>query len=248
MIAHICMYDREEIQEANDVFWSRIRKNLGYGPNTIARNIEHWDAWLSADLLLGHTCGFPFRAKLHNKVKLVGTPDYGLPGCPPGYYYSVLIARKNDGRQGLRAFDCARFAYNDPLSQSGWAAPVKHLGDLGIQLGIKIMSGGHRNSALYVLEGKADFAAIDAVTWEMIKRYDRWASDLRVIGITAPTPALPLITAPQNDADEIFDAVYDAIHDMPPSIRNQLMIKRLIKLPEGCYLAQTNPDLPQLSA
>ena len=69
----------------------------------------------------------------------------------------------------------APFAYNEAMSQSGWAAPYAHATSLGIRLVPAIKSGGHRLSALAVLSGKADFAALDAVTWRMLRRWSlRW--------------------------------------------------------------------------
>ena len=61
-------------------------------------------------------------------------------------------------------------------------------------------SGGHQASALAVAEGRADFAALDALTWIMLQRYDSFAADLVEVDRTDPTPALPYITAMGRDA------------------------------------------------
>ena len=94
MIAHLGMYDRPETAAANDRFWSSIRDQLGFGPDTLTREIGFMEAWESPDLLLSQTCGMPYRLRLRPKVTLVGTPDFALPDCPPGYYNSVFIAKK----------------------------------------------------------------------------------------------------------------------------------------------------------
>lgn len=128
MIASLGMYELSGMAGANDRLWALIRDGLRArgiaAPDGLTRGeVAYWDAWQSPDLVLSQTCGFPYRARLHDKVTLIGTPDYGLPGCPPGHYCSVFVARKDDPRVTLDQFDGTALAYNEPLSQSGWAAP-----------------------------------------------------------------------------------------------------------------------------
>jgi hypothetical protein len=81
MIAALPMYDRPEMRAANDRFWQAIRDRLGDGPPHLTRDRDPWDIWQAPDLLLAQTCGFPYRARLHGRIYLVGTPDYGVEGC-----------------------------------------------------------------------------------------------------------------------------------------------------------------------
>ncbi|NNK78215.1 MAG: PhnD/SsuA/transferrin family substrate-binding protein, partial [Litoreibacter sp.] len=194
MIASLPMYDRPETRASNDRFWQLIRNQLEPGlasPEELSRTADHWQDWENPELLLSQTCGYPYRTRLHGKTRLVATPVYDLPDCPPGHYYSVLIARKSDPRGGFEDFARARLAYNDALSQSGWAAPQSHAEDTGFRFTDVTQTGAHRTSAQAVASGIADIAAIDAVSWAMIRRWDSFAADLREIGVTAPTPALP---------------------------------------------------------
>ena len=64
-----------------------------------------WSQWTSPDLVFSQTCGFPYRARLHGSVTLIGTPDFGVEDCPPGYYRSVLVARADDPRDTVAEFD-----------------------------------------------------------------------------------------------------------------------------------------------
>ena len=244
MIALLGMYDRPETAGANDRFWSAIRARLGYGPETLTRGCDFWEAWQSPDLLLSQTCGLPFRARLHDKVTLVATPDYGLPGCPPGYYNSVFIAHCDDTGATLETLCSGTLAYNEPLSQSGWAAPYAHLTALGLTPAAFVQSGGHRASAEAVANGKARFAALDALTWEMIRRYDPFAVDLVEIARTAPTPALPYITASSGDPIALADAIEGAITDLTPEDRATLALRGLCRLSAAAYLAVPIPPSP----
>ena len=108
MRASLPMYDLPALRAAHGRFWSLLRGRLvdagidapvaltpdGIGPAF----------WTAPDLVFSQTCGMPYRTQLLGKVQLVGTPDYGLPGCPPGYYASHLIKRQEDSRQTLADF------------------------------------------------------------------------------------------------------------------------------------------------
>jgi len=164
VIASLGMYDRAETAGANDRLWAGIRDGLRArgiaAPEALTRG-EHayWDAWQSPDLVFSQTCGYPFRARLHGSVTLIGTPDYGLPDCPAGHYYSVFVARAEDPRD-LAALATTRFAFNEDLSQSGWGAPQNHAVAHGLPpFRPAVRSGGPRLSALARAEGRADFPA-----------------------------------------------------------------------------------------
>jgi len=185
----------------------------------------------------------PYRNILHGKVQLVGTPNYDLPNCLPGHYFSVIVVRKNDPRLLLKDYDQAVLAYNMEASQSGYAAPLNHAAAQGIHFPNRVESHGHLKSAEMVVSGKADIAAIDAVTWMLIERHEAFASKLRVLERTTPTtPALPLITSLALDADQIFDAVKQAIQDLPQDMRDDMLLKGIVKIPASEYLKIPNPE------
>ncbi|MBS9718395.1 phosphate/phosphite/phosphonate ABC transporter substrate-binding protein [Pseudohalocynthiibacter aestuariivivens] len=244
MIAHFGMYDRAETAEANNRLWSAIRTQLGYGPDTLTCDGDFFEIWQNPDLLLSQTCGYPYRARLHGHVTLVGTPDYGLADCPAGYYNSVFVARADDPRSELKDFNGACLAYNDALSQSGWAAPRVYCDANGISLGSLFQSGAHAASARAVHEGQADFAALDAITWSMIERWDPFAKDLRVLAHTPCTPGLPLISAKGADKAKLFNAIASAIEDITQQDRDTLSIYGFVDIPAELYLAIENPPSP----
>ncbi|MBL9064571.1 PhnD/SsuA/transferrin family substrate-binding protein [Tabrizicola sp.] len=250
MIASLGMYDFGPAQAANDRLWALVRDGLRTrgiaAPETLTRG-EHayWDAWQSPHLILSQTCGYPFRARLHDRVTYVGTPDYGVDGCPPGYYRSVFVARADDPRETLADFDGARFAYNEALSQSGWAAPQTHAAKLGIRLPPTLQSGGHRLSALAVAEGRADIAALDAVTHAMLREVEPQVAALRVLALTDPTPGLPYISAASQDPEPVFDALAEAIAALSAPDRTKLRLKGLVRIPRETYLAVPNPPSPE---
>ncbi len=249
MIASLGMYDLAPLHEANDRLWAEVRDRLRArgvaAPEALTRGEDaYWTAWQSPDLVLSQTCGYPYRKRLHGRVTLVGTPDYGMDGCAPGHYRSVFVARAGDDRATLAAFSHSRFAYNEDLSQSGWAAPQNHAAAHGLHLAPFLRTGGHRLSALAVAEGQADLAAIDAVTWALLQRHDRVTDRLRVVGQTDPTPGLPLISRLGMDADLLFEATAAAIAALSPADRDLLHLRGIVRIPAADYLKVTNPPAP----
>ncbi len=245
MIASLPMYDFPHTAAANDAFWDLIRANLGYGPQKLTRGGDLWQQWRAPDLALSQTCGFPYRARLSEEVGLVGTPDYGLDDCPPGHYFSVILAR--NGRHSGFPASGYRLAYNDALSQSGWAAAHAYAEERGTALGRATATGSHRSSALAVAEDRADVAFVDAVTWRHIGSEPAF-DGIAVIGRTPPTPGLPLITAKTNDADEVAMAVSGALEQAGPALLGQLGIRELVRIPREAYLAVPTPPPPPASA
>ncbi|MFN3972252.1 MAG: phosphate/phosphite/phosphonate ABC transporter substrate-binding protein [Gemmobacter sp.] len=247
MIAALPMYDTAPLQGPNDRLWEGIRDGLRargvVAPEGLTRGGDDlWRIWQAPDLVLAQACGFPYRARLHGRVTLVGTPDYGVPGCAPGFYRSVIVARA--ARQGLAAWDGAVLAYNEAMSQSGWAAPVNLAAQMGVALVAGPQTGAHRASVLAVAEGRADIAAIDAVTWEILAGIEPATAALHVVDRTPPTPGLPLIAAAGADAGAIFDAVAAAITGLAPADRAALRLRGVVRIPAVAYLAVPDPAPP----
>ncbi len=243
MIASLGMYDWPELRAEHDRFWALIRDGLRArgmaAPEALDRQADLWDIWQDPDLVLGQTCGLPYRSRLHGRVGLVGTPDYALPDAPAGHYYSMLVVRAD--RDGvLEDFAGTRLAINGYDSQSGWAAPQNHARDHGIRFGDIVVTGAHRDSVRAVAEDRADIAAIDAVTWRLVQAFKpQVAQSLRVLGHTAPTPGLPLITT--GDPEPLREAVAQAIADLDSADRAALGIVGLAAVPKADYLAVPTP-------
>ena len=243
MTASLPMYDTPATRQANDRLWAAICKHLDHPHFPLDRTTDPHDTWNDPDLVLSQTCGLPYRTVLHGNVGLVGTPDYGIAGCPPGYYRSCVIARADDPRSELTDFATATLARNDIRSQSGWAAIWQLFTTLGGFDGTIIETGAHAASAAAVAQSRADIAAIDAVTWALLCRdCPDDVADLRVLLHTEPTPGLPLITSVQNGTDHLYSAVSDAIAALSSEDRECLMLHGLVAIAASAYLAVPTPD------
>lgn len=251
MIASLMMYARPELQTAHASLWDCLRSSLDRrgiaSPPTLAQNAPEMDVWQDPTLVFSQTCGMPYRTRLHDTVQLVCTPDYGLEGCKGGYYNSAIVVRADDARLSLPDYESAILAYNSGDSQSGFAAIYHHTRAEGFWFNDRVQSGGHLNSARMVAEGKADIAALDAQTWRLIRRYEPMAEHLRVLEFTEPTPALPYITGPQHNPDVVFDAVTEALFNLPSEDAAALDLRGVVRIPHADYAAVPTPPAAALT-
>lgn len=218
MIAALPMYDWPEERGNVDRNWTRIRSALVdiglYAPENLTRDQPLDAIWLSPDLLLAQTCTYPLETILAGRVNIIGTPVCDAPGCDTqGNYRSVIIA--------CRKAPCAQVAFaprddahlpelaglsraaNGADSMSGYVALNRDLEAKGYtRHDVDCWTGSHRASVIAVAKGKADFAAVDCVSWQLALRHERAAQDVKVIGWTAPRPGLPLITSAAMSASQ----------------------------------------------
>ncbi len=239
------MYDRAETRAANDRLWKALQAALRLTKTSaLLRDEDPWAHWTSDSLVFSQTCGYPYRAKLHDKVQLIATPDYDL-GCAPGHYFSVFVVRKDDPRSDLVDFEDAVFGYNDAMSQSGWAAPQTTAKSHGFQFKRVSETGSHIGSAKAVADGTVDIAALDALSWDMMREWDGFAANLRVLAKTAETPTLPFITSLTQDAEVLRAALEAAVSQMSVKDRAILRLTGIVQIPSSAYLAVPTPDCPK---
>lgn len=239
------MYDWPELQAFNDVFYESLKESLmGHGfdvPEKLNRAGDLQTEWLSDALLLSQTCGLPLVTDLEGKVALVGTPAYNIPS-KAGQYHSVFVVRKDAPFNTLEDLKGKRFVVSGYGSQSGFAAPMHALMSRDVvpdDLGNMPTSGGHRQSVKAVASGTADFAGIDAISWEMAKRYEKASEKLRVIEKTEPTFGLPCITSLQyaDRQADLFNAVTKAIDFLDSKTKKSLLLTGFVKTTLSDYQA-----------
>ncbi|WP_118132819.1 phosphate/phosphite/phosphonate ABC transporter substrate-binding protein [Oceanicella sp. SM1341] len=206
MIAALPMYDWPEIRPATDAFWQRLRERLARegitGPQALTRELTAAETWAHPELLLGQTCGWPLTHGLAGASVPVARPIHDVPGCGVGVYRSAVIVRTGEDRP----LDTLRVAVNGPDSLSGYHALRRWLARRSVEMAPHLVTGGHRASVAAVRDGKADLAAIDAVSWELARRHEG-VRGLERLGWTEEAPALPFITAPGGPAAALARAL-----------------------------------------
>jgi ABC-type phosphate/phosphonate transport system substrate-binding protein len=265
-VAFLPMYAVRGTDEHANTLWSCLRDSIRSSGIEAPERVAHFEprlqGWLHPELILGQTCGLPYIMKLCDRVELVGTPDYGVEGCPPGFYHSTLVASSADKRESLSEFLGGTLAINGTDSQSGYGAIMfasAPLAQRGRFFRRAIRTGSHDASMQLVARGLADIAAIDSVTWRMSRQFDPGISGLKPIGTTEPTPGLPFIAATGKSPAKLFDAVRTGIAALPEETRQAFGLKDVLPFQRLDYeviltnLAQAEavhslPDMEEVSA
>lgn len=221
-LAELLMYVApESIRQANEAWLTRILERL----NVLRQSVEGLSLpalWLSPDLLLTQTCGYPLMTVLRGQVRVVGRPRYELPDSTGGNHCSLLLCRADDPRRSLPAFHDSRGVINDEGSNSGMnllrhrLAPLQRDGQFFASVGI---SGGHRESLRWLREDLADLAAIDSVTFAYLARHaEHEVAGLRVIARSAFSPTLPYITvasASDEQIEQLRQVMNQTLQELP---------------------------------
>ena len=234
-VAALPMDDWPEVRAETDALWSAIGDGLRAAgvdaPAALTRPDDPWSIWRAPDLALAQTCGLPYAARLAGDVSLLGAPTYRIEDCPPGSYRSEIIVRADDPAERVEDLAGRRFAFNARESQSGWACFAASYGAPRAHFAEIVPTGAHRASVRAVAAGEADAAAIDAVSWRLALRHEPAAARLRVLTRTAPTPGLPFITAPRDDAalPMMRLVIETAILALPPTVSDALLLAGFAK-------------------
>jgi ABC-type phosphate/phosphonate transport system substrate-binding protein len=243
VVAFLPMYAVRGAQAHADTLWNCLRdaiRNNGIdAPDHVAHFAPRLEGWLHPELILGQTCGLPYITKLSDSVELVGTPDYGVEGCSPGFYHSTLVVSSGDPRKHLPEFSGCTLALNGIDSQSGYGAIMLASAPYAKQgrfFGRAIHTRSHDASMRLVAKGLADIAAIDSVTWRISRRFDPDTSGgLRAIGTTEPTPGLPFIAARGRPTAKLSEAVRTGIAALPQPTREAFGLKDVLPLRKEDY-------------
>ena len=202
--ASLPMYDWPEVRPQTDAFWAALCNELTArgidAPAELDRATPRYDLWRATDLVLSQTCGWPLVSALSGHVDVAAIPTYAAEGCGNGTYSSALIAREPGDPLTLAR---SRVAVNSFDSLSGYWTLANTLAKGGMKAGqvsAWVETGSHRNSVIAVSQGRADVAAIDAVSWQLALDHEPEAKTLTVIGWTDELPALPFVTAKGNGA------------------------------------------------
>jgi ABC-type phosphate/phosphonate transport system substrate-binding protein len=223
-VATLPMYDFPEVAAANDALWQGIangmRARAVAAPDRLTRGRDLGALWRDPNHVFGQTCGYPYVTSLSEAVVLIATPEYSFPGCDGPMHRSFLVARENDPRRALDSFRGGVAAINSLDSNSGMnlfrasIAPVaagrKFFGDV-------VTTGSHRASLAAIADGFADLAAIDCVSFGLIKRFDpHLVARIAVVAESVASPGLPFIASaklPETAIASIREALFAALSD-----------------------------------
>jgi ABC-type phosphate/phosphonate transport system substrate-binding protein len=211
-IAGLTMYDLPPLEAATDAWWSGLARAFRHEgledlPGRLTRGLTEHDLWSRPDLIFGQTCGYPLMKSFRDRLKVVATPVYAAPGCEGAHYRSWVVVRDASAITQVAELRGTRLAYNSTDSQSGYNALRALLAPLAINghfVSAAIETGGHRRSIAAIREDRADFAAIDCVSYALVMRHQpELPYGTRIIAATPQAPSLPYITAKETTEDDL---------------------------------------------
>lgn len=244
-LAALPMYDFPHLRDAHQALWATIAAGLARrgiaAPTELSWGLPLEDTWRSHDLLLGQTCGYPLVTRLQPDVRIVATPVYDAEGCEGAEHRSAIVVRADGPWRALADLRGARCAINSHDSNSGMnllRAEIAEIAGGAPFFSSVLVTGAHRLSLAAVADSRADVAAIDCVTLQLLRDAGEVGGDIRVLGWTRPSPSLPLITHASADGQvqALREALREAIAD--PALILELRALRIADfavLPEGAY-------------
>lgn len=247
MIAGLPMYLCAENRAAHDAFWAGVRVRLREAglkaPRLLRDDLPPEEIWAHPALVLSHICNLPYRLAFRDRVTRIAASDYPVPGCAPGYYTALFVVRDDHPAGSPEELDGATMAYNAPDSHSGWGAAALWARDRGITFLPVSRTASHANSLATVVAGTAEFATIDAWTFEVLKSIGRFEPNrVRVIGTTGPAPGMTFITRAGEDPAPYRAALDEALRALEPQHREHLGLRGFPVLPDAAYDIPLPPE------
>lgn len=157
--------------------------------------------WLQDEFDLAFICGLPFiryAQMVPHQLQAVVAPVIDSPRYQnrPIYFSDVIV----NAASNITTFADLKgkiWCYNDLGSNSGYNLLYYHLLQNGYAfdfIGTTIQSGSHQRSIRWVVEGRADFAAIDStVLKQELRDFPELSQHLRVVDSIGPNPMPPIV-------------------------------------------------------
>ena len=159
-------------------------------------------------------------------------------------YYAYIIVPKKSTAQALDDLRGKKFAFTDPLSNTGRLVPEYMLQQKGARpeafFGSVVYSGSHDKSISAVNQGLVDGASVDSLIWEYASRTrPEQTANTRIILKSAPYAIPPFVVRPGLDPglkQRLMQVLLTA-HTLPEGkvILEKMMIERFEAIDDGAY-------------
>lgn len=171
-----------------------------------------------------------------------------LLAAPQAYgttvYYSYIIVAKDDPVRSFKELRGKRFAFTDPLSNTGTLVPTYMLAKMHetpkSYFKSIIYTKAHDKSIKAVAQGVVDAAAVDSLIWEYLnKNNPEFTSKTRILE-KSPPYAIPPVVVPR-DLDPALKKnlkeIFLNAHADPAGreILNKMMIDRFVVIHDSAY-------------
>ncbi len=215
LIASLPWYDLRASHQQLDVFWRAVHaclsdqlsdKRTEQLPLLLDRTTPLETQWQSAQLLVSQCCGPDLFTPRASELMPVARPVFSDLDCQPGHYFShIVTAAETRPRK--------RLVVNSPSSRSGCNALLEWFATQGWQADQYLISGSHEASLQLIRDDKADYAAIDAHSWNLLSQADT-DNGIVIIDRSSEAPAPPYVTHRHGriSAGQICTALQQAVN------------------------------------
>lgn len=199
--------------------------------------------WLErGEIDLGWVCGAVYvqrpQVELLCAPVMAGARYQGRP-----VYFSDVMVRWDSRYHALADLRGARWAFNEPESFSGYLLPAHHLARYGMLADLSergMGSGSHTRSVQWILEGRAEVAAIDSTVFDLMRKADSGVgAALRAVDCLGPYPIPPWVAsrAVQDGAWQALRKVFMQIHKEPrgQEVLKTGLVARFVEVQAGDY-------------
>jgi ABC-type phosphate/phosphonate transport system substrate-binding protein len=224
------MYDLPALSSVNEALLTALRALLR-------------EEGATGDASVTQICGYPLRTVYRGRFTLLGTPCYRVPGCDGASHRAFVVVPRGSRAERIADLRGQRFALNSMHSNTGMNLP-RHLfarfAEAGTFFGEVIETGTHHASIRALLEGRADAASIDCVTFALHADYEPGAiGGLRILAQTSASPSIPFVTSSATERG-VVRAMRRALVQLSAHpdfawIRRALRIGRIQAVHEGEY-------------
>jgi len=187
LFASLPWYDFPSTAKHLDDVYSQICQHLLDALNlslaeTLDRQTPLHEQWSDSALFLSQCCGPDLQTPAGQALEVIARPVFNTLNCPPGYYYSHIVARHK------KLGPAPNVVVNSTTSFSGHTALLNWLAQNDRSYSNYQISRSHQGSINRLLSGEADVAAIDAYSWQFIND-----DNLEIIGRSETAPAPPFV-------------------------------------------------------
>ena len=211
MIASLPMYDFPEVRYSMDALWRRmVRHFKSEGVKNVPQQLVHdrhlHELWSDENFVFQSVL-WDIIYRYRDHIQVLGTPWFDAPGCCNGHYASIVVVAESSDYQNVIDMLGTVVVINGPESHSGMNALFSLVAPYSQRekffSNVKI-SGSHAASLDTVKRGDADVAAVDCLTYELLRRYRPTAIDgTRPLGRTFDAPAPPYVTRTNVDKETV---------------------------------------------
>ncbi|MBI5442790.1 MAG: phosphate/phosphite/phosphonate ABC transporter substrate-binding protein [Deltaproteobacteria bacterium] len=199
------------------------------------------DMLRSSQLEVAFVCSGPY---------VYGHEQFGLEllAAPQAYgatvYYSYIIVRKESACRAFTELRGARFAFTDPLSNTGKLVPTYMLARMNETPASFfkeiIFTRSHDKSIKAVAQGIVDAASVDSLIWEYLAATSPELTAKTRILEKSPPYAIPPVVVRRDLAPELKEKLRQAIlnaHADPKgqAILRKMRIDRFVVIPDSAY-------------